>query len=241
MTLGKWVFCQAQPTIAFRKPLTRVSFATSGCALCSRTGVSTGLRGGGYMLISNVLNPVDLSQAGPLGMHFPLLVENLGARCPGRTLRAKSALPKCKHPTPPGGWEKGWSSTTAEGPAPPTWSQGDPMERWPPSGPPTALGQRNKCLCRGFPGGAAVKNLPANAGDTSSIPGLGRSHMPRSNWAREPQLLSLRVWSLCSTTREAATVRGPRTTMKSGPRLPQLEKAPAQKRRPNTAKNKLIN
>ena len=27
----------------------------------------------------------------------------------------------------------------------------------------------------GFPGGSAVKNLPANAGDTGSIPGLGRS------------------------------------------------------------------
>ena len=33
----------------------------------------------------------------------------------------------------------------------------------------------------GFPGGAVVKNLPANAGDTGSSPGLGRSHMPRSN------------------------------------------------------------
>ena len=33
----------------------------------------------------------------------------------------------------------------------------------------------------GFSGGAAVKNLPANAGDTGSSPGLGRSHMPRSN------------------------------------------------------------
>ena len=42
---------------------------------------------------------------------------------------------------------------------------------------------------------------PANAGDKGSSPGLGRSHMPRSNWAREPQLLSLRVWSLCSATR----------------------------------------
>ena len=52
-----------------------------------------------------------------------------------------------------------------------------------------------------------VENLPANAGDTGSSPGLGRSHMPRSNWAREPQLLSLRVWSLCSATGEAATVR----------------------------------
>ena len=34
---------------------------------------------------------------------------------------------------------------------------------------------------RDFPGGAAVKNLPANAGDTGLSPGPGRSHMPRSN------------------------------------------------------------
>ena len=32
-----------------------------------------------------------------------------------------------------------------------------------------------------FPGGAVVKNLPANAGNTGSSPGLGRSHMLRSN------------------------------------------------------------
>ena len=83
-----------------------------------------------------------------------------------------------------------------------------------------------------------VENLPANAGDTGSSPGLGRSHMPWSGWAREPQLLSLRVWSLCSATREAAIVRGPRTVMKSGPCSPQLEEALAQKRRPNTAINK---
>ena len=80
-----------------------------------------------------------------------------------------------------------------------------------------------------FPGGAVFKNTPANAGDTGSSPGLGRSHMPRSNWAREPQLLSLRDCSLCSARREAAMVRGPRTAMKSGPRLPQLEKALVQK------------
>ena len=29
--------------------------------------------------------------------------------------------------------------------------------------------------------GSVVKNPPANAGDMGSIPGLGRSHMPRSN------------------------------------------------------------
>ena len=34
---------------------------------------------------------------------------------------------------------------------------------------------------RDFPGGAVVKNPPANAGDTGSSPGPGRSHMPRSN------------------------------------------------------------
>ena len=33
----------------------------------------------------------------------------------------------------------------------------------------------------GFPGGAGVKNLPANAGDKGSSPGLGRSHMSWSN------------------------------------------------------------
>ena len=65
-----------------------------------------------------------------------------------------------------------------------------------------------------------VGSLPANAGDMGSSPGLGRSHMLRSNWAREPQLLSLRIWSRCSATREAAIVRGPRTAMKSGPHLP---------------------
>ena len=80
----------------------------------------------------------------------------------------------------------------------------------------------------GFPGGAVVESLPANAGDMGSSPGLGRSHMLRSGWTHEPQLLSLRVWSLCSAAREATIMRGPRTAMKSGPHLLQLEKALAQ-------------
>ena len=90
----------------------------------------------------------------------------------------------------------------------------------------------------GFPSGTVVENLPANAGHMGSSPGLGGSHMPQSGWACRPQLLSLRVWSLCSAMGEAAAVRGPRAAMKSGPRLPELEKALTQKRRPNTAKNK---
>ena len=38
-----------------------------------------------------------------------------------------------------------------------------------------------KNMWLGFPGGAVVKNSPANAGDMGSSPGLGRSHMPQSN------------------------------------------------------------
>ena len=34
---------------------------------------------------------------------------------------------------------------------------------------------------RDFPGGAVVKNPSANAGDTGSSPGPGRSHTPQSN------------------------------------------------------------
>ena len=47
-----------------------------------------------------------------------------------------------------------------------------------------------------FLGGSVVKHLPANAGDTGSIPGLERSHMPRNNKACAPELLSLcsRAW-----------------------------------------------
>ena len=51
---------------------------------------------------------------------------------------------------------------------------------------------------RGFPGGSVVKNPPASAGDVGLIPVPGRSHMPWSNYAREPPLLSP-----CATTTEA--------------------------------------
>ena len=83
----------------------------------------------------------------------------------------------------------------------------------------------------GFPGGAVVESLPANAGDTGSSPGLEGSHMPRSGWACAS--------GACAPQQSgAAVVRGPRTAMKSGPRLPQLEKVLAQKQGPNTAINK---
>ena len=43
------------------------------------------------------------------------------------------------------------------------------------------LAAKIKTELQGFPGGAVVENLPANAEDTGSSPGLGRSYMPRSN------------------------------------------------------------
>ena len=41
--------------------------------------------------------------------------------------------------------------------------------------------RKSSKLFWGFPGGSVVKNPPANAGDMDSVPGRGRSHMPRSN------------------------------------------------------------
>ena len=63
---------------------------------------------------------------------------------------------------------------------------------------------------RDFLDGTVVESLPANAGDTGSIPGLGGFHMPWSNWAHVPQLLILfsrahepQLLSLRATTTEA--------------------------------------
>ena len=44
-----------------------------------------------------------------------------------------------------------------------------------------AVSNEIKTGALGFPGGAVVKNPPANAGDTGSSPGPGRSHMLRIN------------------------------------------------------------
>ena len=41
--------------------------------------------------------------------------------------------------------------------------------------------QKLKTDIWGFPGGSVTKNPPANAGDTGSIPGLGRSYMLQSS------------------------------------------------------------
>ena len=86
------------------------------------------------------------------------------------------------------------------------------------------ISDRIKNIFGDFPGGAVVKNPPANAGDPGSSPGPGRSHMPRSNYARAPQLLSLR-----SRAREPQLL-SPRATATEAhvPRAhaPQQEKPP---------------
>ena len=46
---------------------------------------------------------------------------------------------------------------------------------------PYIVKKNNQFYRQDFPGGAVVKNPPANAGDTGSSPGPGRSHMPQSN------------------------------------------------------------
>ena len=55
---------------------------------------------------------------------------------------------------------------------------------WPKGRAPTCIHQPRsfwlKRQFRDFPGGPGVKSLPANAGDTGSIPDPGRSHMPWS-------------------------------------------------------------
>ena len=83
-----------------------------------------------------------------------------------------------------------------------------------------------------------VKNPPANAGDMDSSPGLGRSHMPRSNKATEPQLLSPRA-----TTTEAHVAGAHALQQERPPQweacLSQLEKAHMQQWRPNAAKKKI--
>ena len=50
-----------------------------------------------------------------------------------------------------------------------------------------------KTMSWGFPGGSVVKNPPGNAGDTGSIPDLGRSH---KQWTTKPRHHNYRACAL---------------------------------------------
>ena len=74
-----------------------------------------------------------------------------------------------------------------------------------------------------------VKKSPASAGDTGSIPGPGRFHMPQGNEIHVPQLLSLRALE--------SMLRNERSHNNKKLSALQLEEAQPQ-RRPSTAKIK---
>ena len=91
-----------------------------------------------------------------------------------------------------------------------------------------------------------VKSLPANAGVTGSVPDLGRCHVPRSNSAQGPQLLSL-----CSRDRELQLLspctlgcvlcnkrsrHNDNSTARKQPRSPELEKAHSAKKTQHSQK-----
>ena len=95
-----------------------------------------------------------------------------------------------------------------------------------------------------------VKSPPAGAGDTGLSPGPGGSHVPRSGWARAPQLLSLRSRAyepqllkptcLEPVLRSKGSHRNekPAHCREEWPHSLQLGRAHMQRRRPNAAKNK---
>ena len=99
---------------------------------------------------------------------------------------------------------------------------------------------------QGFPGGSVVKNPPANAGDTGSIPGPGRPHTPQTTkphshcaWALSPRLTATEALEPPSphSAREGATAtRSPRRAAREGPASATGGKL-AQQRRPSRDKN----
>ena len=84
-------------------------------------------------------------------------------------------------------------------------------------------GWESTCQWRGHGCEPWSGKIPQAAEQLSPCSTATEARAPR---ARAPQL------------REATAMRSPRTATKSSPRSPQLEKARAQQRRPNAAKNK---
>ena len=85
--------------------------------------------------------------------------------------------------------------------------------------------QKSKIKLSGLPGGPGVKILPANAGDTSSMLGLGRFHMPRGNEAHVPQLLkSIRLELMLHSKRSCRCEKTEHCNEKATPTLCNEEK-----------------
>ena len=102
---------------------------------------------------------------------------------------------------------------------------------------------------QGFPGGAVVKNLPANAGDAASIPGPGRSHIAVEQLSSRATTTEPVVWgpgtvtaepkphNLLKPTCSRACAAQPERPPQGEGFTPHREK-PAQQRGPSTAKTK---
>ena len=90
-----------------------------------------------------------------------------------------------------------------------------------------------------------VKNLPANARDTGSIPDPGRSHMPQATklmrhkyWAHVLQLLKSKCPWACTPQQEKSLQWACTLQLETRPHSLWLEKALEQQQRPSTDKNK---
>ena len=104
----------------------------------------------------------------------------------------------------------------------------------------------------GLPGGTVDKNLPCNAGDTSSIPVLGRFHMPwatklehHNYWTLTLGSLSQNYWAcvlqLLKPTSLEPVLRNKRSHHnKEQPPLAATRENTCKATRPSTAKNKRI-
>ena len=98
---------------------------------------------------------------------------------------------------------------------------------------------------RGLPGSSVVENPLVNSGDTGLIPGPERSHMPWSNQAHKPQLLSpgaatteVQVLeSLCFNKRNHR-MRSLYSATREEPLLATTRDRPEQQGRPSTAISK---
>ena len=66
---------------------------------------------------------------------------------------------------------------------------------------------RSETTTEGFPDGSVVKNLPANAGDMDSIPGLGQSHMPQAQLSPFATTIEPVLESLGTSTTEPTDPR----------------------------------
>ena len=110
-----------------------------------------------------------------LSLSRPLLLRSTGSRRAGSVIVALG--PSC---------------SAACGILPDQGSNPRPLHWQADSQPPRHQGSPNltfKKMLGDFPGDAVFKNPPANAGDTGSGPGPGRSHVPQSNEAHAPQLM----------------------------------------------------